>query len=62
VEADCLSRNPVLEPHECEDEQLKVVNIIELDDILKDQQENEYVRREKDKLIQKNNVYYKKKK
>lgn len=37
LEADCLSRNPVLEPNENMDEQWKVVNLIRLEEILKDQ-------------------------
>lgn len=59
-EADCLSRNPVLESNENQEEQLKVVNILTLEDILKDQVENEYIQSRKDKLITKNNVSYKK--
>lgn len=62
IEADCLSRNPVLEPNENLDEQLKVVNIITLDDILNDQVKNEQIQRRKDKLITKHNIYYKKSK
>lgn len=60
IEADCLSRNPVLEPNENLEEQLKVVNIITLEDILKDQIENKYIQCREDKLIKKQNVYYKK--
>lgn len=60
LEADCLSRNPVLEPHENMDEQLKVVNIITLNDILEDQDKNEDIKKQKNKLITKHNVYYKK--
>lgn len=60
VEADCLSRNPVLEPNENRDEQLKVINCIKLQDILLDQKKNENIRQSKNKLIFKDNVYYKK--
>lgn len=60
TEADCLSRNPVLEPHENQEEQLKVVNTITLEDILKDQIKNKYIQYRKDKLQIRNNVYYKK--
>lgn len=60
TEADCLSRNPVLEPHDNQEEQLKVVNTITLEDILKDQIKNEYIQCRKDKLQIRNNVYYKK--
>lgn len=35
-----MSRNPVLKPGENEDEQLKIANLMELEDILKDQKEN----------------------
>lgn len=60
IEADCLSRNPVLEPEENIDEQLKVVNTITLEDILQDQVKNDYIQSKKDRLQTKNNVYYKK--
>lgn len=60
IEADCLSRNPVLEANENLDEQLKIVNIITLTDILKDQVQNKKIQHRKDKLIIKNNIYYKK--
>jgi len=43
-EADCLSRNPVLDSNENEKEQLKVVNLIKLDEILADQEKNEEVK------------------
>lgn len=60
LEADCLSRNPVLEPDENMDEQLKIVNLIKLKDILEDQDKNEDIQRRKDRLISKHDVYYKK--
>ncbi|CAB3236355.1 unnamed protein product [Arctia plantaginis] len=60
IEADCLSRYPVLEPNENLDEQLKVVNVIKLEDILQNQVKNEKIQCRKEKLISKNNVYYKK--
>lgn len=60
TEADCLSRNPVLEPNENLDEQLKIVNIITLEDIVKDQVKNEKIQCRKSQLITKNNVFYKK--
>lgn len=50
VEADCLSRNPVLEPDENEDEQLKIVNLITVDDIITDQNTNEDLQKMKAKL------------
>lgn len=60
LEADCLSRNPVLEPEENIEEQLKIVNLITLEDIIIDQNKNEEIQRNKNKIIEKNNVYYKK--
>jgi len=60
AEADCLSRNPVLEPHENEYEQLKIVNTITLDDILQDQNKNEYIKCQQNKLIKKHDLYYRK--
>jgi hypothetical protein len=59
LEADCLSRNPVLEPYENMDEQLKVVNLIKIQDILRDQENNENIQNE-NKLISRHDVYYKK--
>lgn len=47
LEADCLSRNPVLEPNENEDEKLKVVNLINLINILFDQEINEEMQKQK---------------
>lgn len=49
IEADCLSRNPVLDPNENRDEQLKIINLITLDDILRDQEKNEKLQRTKEK-------------
>jgi len=40
LEADCLSRNPVLEPYENEDEILKTVNFIQIEEIQNDQKNN----------------------
>lgn len=60
LEADCLSRNPVLEPNENEDEQLKIVNLIKSEEIISDQEKNEDLQIEKKKMIQKNKIYYKK--
>jgi len=33
TEADCLSRNPVLEPNENKEEVLKIINIMKIDEI-----------------------------
>jgi|GEM_PF-6408525 len=60
LEADCLSRNPVLNPDENMDEQLKIVNIITLDDILIDQKKNKKLQSTKEKLISRENIFYKK--
>lgn len=60
VEADCLSRNPVLDASEDTDEQLKIVNLIKLNDIITDQENNEFIKNNKTKLISRHNVYYKK--
>lgn len=60
LEADCLSRNPVLEPIEDNEDCLKVVNLITLEEILEDQESNEYLLQNKDKFKQKNDLYYKK--
>lgn len=40
IEADALSRNPVLESFENEEDVLKVANIITKQDIIQDQEEN----------------------
>lgn len=58
TEADCLSRNPVLEPNNDEDEHIKIVNLIKLNDILKDQEKNEDIPNIKDKLKFKDGIYY----
>lgn len=60
LEADCLSRNPVLESHEIEDDKLKIVNLIKIEDILEDQDRNKDIKTSKDRLIFKNNLYYRK--
>ena len=60
LEADCLSRNPVLEPNKDVHEQLKIVNLITLNDILTDQEKNEDIKKYKNKLICKSNVYFRK--
>ncbi|CAK1595115.1 unnamed protein product [Parnassius mnemosyne] len=60
LEADCLSRNPVLESNDNTDEQLKIVNLIKLEDIVKDQNKNEEIQNNKNKLIEKQSIFYKK--
>lgn len=59
LEADCLSRNPVLDANENKDEQLKIVNSIKLEDIVTDQEKNTDLQNIKNKLITKQNIYYK---
>lgn len=61
-EADCLSRNPVLEPCENTDDVLKVVNLINLDDIKNDQYINPDLQNRKSKFVLENEIYYKKNK
>lgn len=60
LEADCLSRNPVLESDSNEYEQLKVVNLLKLEDIILDQRNNEELQIKKEKLIEKQQIYFKK--
>lgn len=59
-EADCLSRNPVLEPHENADDCLKVVNLITLQDIKNDQNNNPEVEKNTNKFIKKKKFILKK--
>lgn len=59
LEADCLSRNPVLKPEENEDETLKIVNLVKIDDIISDQENNEEIKNLRN-LIKRQNIYYKK--
>lgn len=60
IEADSLSRNPVLESFENEDDVLKVVNLIKLQDIIKDQDENKDAIEKSRNIIKKGNICYKK--
>lgn len=60
VEADCLSRNPVLEADENSEEQLKIVNLIKIEDVITDQNNNEDISNNQNKLIKKHNVFFKK--
>ncbi|CAH2085844.1 unnamed protein product [Euphydryas editha] len=60
VEADCLSRNPVLESEDNKEDLLKIVNLIQIKDIVEDQEKNENIIEKKHNLIQKNKIYYKK--
>lgn len=58
-EADCLSRNPVLEPTDATSE-LKIVNFIEKSEILKDQRKNFKEFSNKINIINKENVLFSK--
>lgn len=60
VEADSLSRNPVLESYENQDEILKIVNFIKLEDIKNDQGKNQDIKQGKNGLKLKGEIYYKK--
>ncbi len=62
AEADCLSRNPVLEPGDTQRDILKIVNFVTIDDIKKDQENNPLIRNSNVKLNLINDVYYKKNK
>lgn len=61
-EADSLSRNPVLDSYDNVDDCLKVVNLINLEDIKNDQNTNMNLQNEKSKFLLENEIYYKKKK
>jgi len=61
TEADCLSRNPVLKSNiEEEEDLLKTVNFVEINEIKLDQMNNISLQKKKEKLIKKNGIYYKK--
>ena len=47
LEADCLSRNPVLEAEDNRDELLEIVNLIKIEDIMSEQQTNELLKKNK---------------
>ena len=58
IEADALSRNPVLECFDNEEDVLNVANIIKKQDIIQDQKENrENINNTKD-LIQKSEIFF----
>lgn len=62
LEADCLSRNPVLDAEEEEEDKIKVVNLIKLEDILEDQKQNKDIKINKNglRMDSENNLCYKK--
>ena len=57
LEADCFSRNPVLEANEATEE-LKVVNHVKLDEIINDQEKAHTNLSKKIKIINENNVLF----
>lgn len=59
IEADCLSRNPVLEPQD-NIEELKAVNLIQLKEIIEDQEKNFNLQTNKNKFRLKDEIYYRK--
>lgn len=59
TEADCLSRNPVLEIYENNDDYLKTVNLIDILDIKNDQAENHHLKKGNN-LVLEDGIYYKK--
>ena len=59
TEADCLSRNPVLEIYENNDDDLKTVNLIDILDIKNDQAENHHLKKGNN-LVLEDGIYYKK--
>lgn len=59
LEADSLSRNPVLEQHVNQEDILKVVNLISVNDILLDQSQNLDIQQNKNKLKLMNKIYFK---
>lgn len=61
-EADCLSRNPVLEADENTEEKLKIVNLISLEDIKNDQNNNKRLQEKRNNLKYENDIYYTKSK
>lgn len=59
IEADSLSRNPVLENFENEEDVLKVVNMVTLEEIIMDQQINIDEIKDSRKVVEKGNIKFK---
>lgn len=59
VEADSLSRNPVLETFDSEDDVIQVVNMIKIDEIIEDQKHNQNEITENVDVIQDGNISFK---
>lgn len=62
TEADCLSRNPVLETYENNEDGLRTVNTINILDIKSDQAQNHQLKKHKkeNNILLENGIYYKK--
>ncbi|XP_011702401.1 PREDICTED: uncharacterized protein LOC105458633, partial [Wasmannia auropunctata] len=60
AEADCLSRNPVLESNDNIEEVLKLVNLMKIEEIKMDQNENKWIQKMEAKLIKKDGIFYRK--
>lgn len=60
MEADCLSRNPVLEANENGEDNLQIVNMISIQEIINDQKNNEEMHKTPNKLLKFREIYYKK--
>lgn len=60
LEADCLSRNAVLEPENNQEEMLRTVNFVSLQEIITDQNNNDNISNTDKNLIQKKGVFFKK--
>ncbi|XP_050523377.1 dynein regulatory complex subunit 7-like [Daktulosphaira vitifoliae] len=59
IEADSLSRNPVLENFENEEDILKVVNMVTLEEIISDQQKNAIEIKDSKRVFEKGNIKFK---
>lgn len=60
IEADTLSRNPVLDSIKDEEVYIKTVNLIKLEEIKTDQYNNKDIQDKDRKIFKKNEIYYKK--
>ena len=59
IEADSLSRNPVLECFENEEDILKVVNLVKLQELVRDQEENRDEINKAKKIVKRGDITYK---
>lgn len=60
AEADCLSRNPVLEPSDNTEEALKLVNLMKIEEIKTDQKRNKWIQKMEANLTRRDGIFYKK--